>query len=125
MGEYSVRADVEHQRVYLRLAGLLSDDEMMRAADEFIAALRDMKSGFAVINDISECKPLTQKSTLEVKRASEAAVERGMGISMRVVGPSVTATMQFNRNANSVGYQTGTAKSVAEAEKMIDDARKR
>jgi hypothetical protein len=67
---------------------------------------------------------LSQFGTAEVKRASEAAVAGGMSVSVRVVGGSPTATMQFTRNAQNVGYSTGVAGSLEEAERMIDEATK-
>jgi hypothetical protein len=79
-----------------------------------------MPKGFSMVNDISELKPLSQFGTQELKRASEACVRQGMSISVRVVGGSPTATMQFNRNAQNVGYVTGSAGTVVEAEKLID-----
>lgn len=119
---HSVKVDEARQRIYLKLEGLMSDEEVTRAADEFIAALSTMKPGFVVINDISNLKVLTQASTLEVKRASEAAVKAGLSVTIRVVGgSSPTANMQFNRNAASVGYAAGTASSVEEADRLLDE----
>lgn len=118
IGAHSVKVDEVRQRIYLKLEGLMSDEEVTRAADEFIAALSKMKPGFVVINDITRLKVLTQASTLEVKRASEAAVAKGLSVSVRVVGDCPTANMQFNRNAASVGYATATASSAEEAEQI-------
>jgi hypothetical protein len=46
MSGHSVKVDVARQRIYLRLEGLLSDEQMTAAANEFIAAVMKVKPGF-------------------------------------------------------------------------------
>lgn len=120
MGRHQIRIDRQKRRIYLTLVGFFTDEEMTKAANEFIADVEKMPRGFSMVNDISELKPLSQFGTQEIKRASEACVRQGLSITVRVVGGSPTATMQFNRNAQNVGYAAGSAGTVAEAEQLIE-----
>jgi hypothetical protein len=118
---YEIRADGPRNRLYLRLAGFMTDDDAIRVADTIIAEIQKLKPGFAVINDIRELKPTSQTATDQMRRAQEASVKHGSGRVIRVVGDQVVTQLQWNRTLKGVqGRGAETAATVEEAERMLE-----
>ncbi|MGA2158900.1 MAG: hypothetical protein ABSG90_06760 [Dehalococcoidia bacterium] len=113
-----IRSDTAKNRLYLILAGTFDDSEMKQIADKTIVEVKKLRPGFDIINDISECKPATLKGIEEIKRAQLAIKEGKVKRVIRIVGQSVTEG-QFVRKSQEVGYDADTARSIAEAEKML------
>jgi hypothetical protein len=120
MGYHTLKVDEERNRLYLTLTGLMTDDETRIAADACIEAVKKLRPGFHIINDISQFRPLTKEGVTHVKRAGEFCAKSGMKATVRVVGISPTVHQQFQRAARESGYTAYTAQSVEEAEAMLD-----
>jgi hypothetical protein len=117
---FEIRADRPMNRLYLRMAGFMSDDDARRVADTIIAEVQKLQPGFAVINDIRDLKPTTQTATDHMRRAQEASFKHGSGRVIRVVGDQVVTQIQWNRTLKAVqGSGAETASTVEEAERML------
>jgi hypothetical protein len=117
---YDIRADGPRNRLYLRMAGFMTDDDALRVADAIIAEIQKLGPGFAVINDIRELKPTSQTASDHLRRAQEASVKRGSGRVIRVVGDQVVTQMQWNRTLRAArGSGAEIAATVEEAERML------
>jgi hypothetical protein len=104
----------------MRHWGLLDDDECKDVAAHVISEIRlQMKPGFTLISDISECKPLSKEGTLIVRDSAIAVAKMGMKHAIRIVGASMVAAMQFKREAKSA-YEANVVASLDEAEKLLD-----
>ncbi len=117
---HTVRVDFVKNRVYLTLAGLMSDEEAAEAADKTIAAFRTLTAPFTCVTDISAFKPLTQKGVSQATRAGEIGRALGMRATVRVLGPSAVVAQQFQRASHTGGYSSHTARTVEEAEALLD-----
>jgi hypothetical protein len=117
---YTLKTDTQKNRLYLTLSGLMNDDETKKAADACIEAMKKLRPGFKVVNDISQFRPLTKEGVGHVKRVGELAVKLGMTATVRVMGISPTALHQFQRVSKEAGYTAYTAQSLEEAEAMLD-----
>jgi hypothetical protein len=120
--EFDVKADPIKNRLYLRLRGMFSDENIKNAADQAIAAMRVFKGRpFTIVSDISEFKPLTQEGVEHVKRVGEEGLKVGLVATARVVGKSAVAKMQFERASHENGYPSYSTSTVEDAEAALDN----
>ena len=123
---FEIHADGPRNRLYLRMAGFMTDNDAVRVADTIIAQIQKLKPGFAVINDIRDLKPTSQTATDHMRRAQEASVKHGSGRVIRVVGDQVVTQIQWNRTLKAArGSGAETASTVEEAERMLEEDRAR
>jgi len=74
---YAIRADGPRNRLYVRMAGFMTDPDAIRVADAIIAEVQKLRPGFAVINDIRDLKPTTQTATEQMRRAQRSRSSTG------------------------------------------------
>jgi hypothetical protein len=120
----NVTANISKNRLYATLAGFLSDDEAKRVADLLVSEGQKLTSGFTVINDITELKPITSVGLEHIKDAQKTLKQLGVKRVMRVVDQkNITTKMQFFRIGKEA-YQEDcvqtTTSTVAEAEALLD-----
>jgi hypothetical protein len=117
----SIRADVAKNRLYLRLAGMMMDDDAKKVCDTILAEIAKLKTGFAVINDISELKPASEVASEHLRRAQDASTKAGVKRVIRVVGTKSITNMQWNRTLRETqGINAETVATVEEAERLLD-----
>jgi hypothetical protein len=116
-----IRADAAKNRLYLRLAGMMSDDDAKKVAETILVEIRKLKPGFAVVNDISELKPASEIATNHLKRAQDASAKAGVKRVIRVVGSKTITNMQWNRTLRETqGINAETVGTVEEADRLLD-----
>ena len=126
MGNFEIRADIAKNRFYVILQGFITDVQAKECADTSIAEAKKLKPGFDVISDVSTAKPASPQGVVELLRTQTYLKEHGMGRVIRVVPPQPTvAAMQIARTAKEAGYDVDTATSIEEAEKMLEDQKKK
>jgi hypothetical protein len=118
---YQVKTNTHKNRLYVTLSGYMNATETKAAADAVVAAVRILKPGFGVINDISQFRPVSPEAAQEIERAQRFSREAGMGRVIRITGDNALTSMQFGRVSKAAGYQMDTARSVAEAERLLDN----
>lgn len=119
---YDIRANPAKNRLYLKLAGMMSEAEAKTVADTIIREIAKLKPGWAVINDISELKPADDKATAHLRRAQEASAKAGCVRVVRVVGRQAITNLQWNRTlAETQGMRADTAGTVADADRLLDE----
>jgi len=117
----SIRADPVKNRLYLRLAGMMMDEDAKKVAETILAEIRKLRPGFAVINDISELKPASEKASEELRRAQDASAKAGVKRVIRVVGSKTITNMQWNRTLREAqGMNAETVATVEDAERLLD-----
>ena len=120
----SIKADPARNRLYLRLAGMMMDDDAKKVADTILVEIAKLKPGFAVINDISELKPASEVATAHLKRAQDASAKAGVKRVIRVMGAKTITNMQWNRTLRETqGINAEIVASVEEAERLLDGAK--
>ncbi|MCI0571035.1 MAG: hypothetical protein L0Y66_09795 [Myxococcaceae bacterium] len=116
-----LRTDIQKNRAYLTLAGLVADEELRQGVDQYIAQLGTLRPGFTTVTDLSSCRPLSQTGVAEVRRAAQACVGRGIQATARVVQQTTVAMLQFQRVSREEGYTAFTVPSLMEAERLLDE----
>lgn len=117
---FIVRYDPVKNCLHTKLVGFITDDLAKKHADEFIAALDQVRSGFDMISDITEFKPGSPYAVTQLERAQVEAKKRGLRRMVRIVGASVIAKMQVQRASEETGLSdVRYASSMAEAEELL------
>ena len=117
---YTIKADVQKNRLYVSLIGYFDSKSMKECTDKTIIELGKLKKGFDVITDISQFKPVGQDTLKEVERAQAHFKKFGIRHGIRVEGKAKLTSLQFNRIGKTVDYVPDTVETLAEAEKLLD-----
>ncbi|MBV8029899.1 MAG: hypothetical protein JO035_00165 [Betaproteobacteria bacterium] len=118
---YDIRANTAKNRLYLKLAGSMTEADAKKVADTILGEIKKLKPGWAVINDISELKPGDDKASEQLRRAQDASAKAGCKRVVRVVGSQAITNLQWNRTLQEThGMRADTAATVADAEKLLD-----
>jgi len=122
MGLYSLRVDVRKKRFTLTVTGLFAESELAEIADLLFEASKELGAGFDAINDVSRCLPVTPDGVLILKEAQKRLKEAGIKRVIRVVDEAVVPNLQLSLHAEEVGYHAVTARSIEEAERLLDES---
>jgi hypothetical protein len=119
---YNVRADQSKNRLYITLVGFFTIEETKKCSQDIIEAIKKLKPGYDIINDISQFKPSTPDVAKEIERVQAHFTATGVRRGLRVVGASALTGMQFNRTAKSAGYDASSnnVATLEEAEAILD-----
>jgi hypothetical protein len=118
---YKVKLDIARNRLYVTLVGFFSIEEIKRCGDETIAATKKLRRGYDVVTDISGLKPGTPEVAEVHERVQAHFRASGARQGVRVIGGAFTAaSLQLNRTAKLVGFQSTTVATLADAEKLLD-----
>jgi hypothetical protein len=117
---YSVKADVQKNRLYVTLEGFFEKELMKECTDKTIEETKKLKRGFDVITDLSNFKPVGKEALAEVARGQSFFKQAGIRHGIRVESTSALTTNQFDRLGKSVDYNPNVVKNVLEAERLLD-----
>ena len=120
---YKSRVDIDQNRLYITLKGRISLEESKQAAIQVIAELKELKSGFDVVTDISEFEPVTQKEVDVIIQVHKILIESGVNRIARVVGSEIKATVgkiQFERASKLSNIVAENFDSVEDADRYLD-----
>jgi len=119
---HEVRCDIIKNRLYIKIAGYISEQELKETADKTIENVKKLRPGFSTINDISEVKAGDMpQNTADLVRAQNFIHVSGGGRVIRIVSSVITKN-QFSKSGQKAGSEKDAdiAASVEEAERMLD-----
>jgi len=118
---YEIEADRRENRLSLDLTGRMDAEALDEAADEAVAAGKQLDEGFDIINDLSGFRPPSPEAAKAIKRAQGELKEMGVDRVVRVVDEETSQVVinAFERRSTDVGYSGETADSRQEAERML------
>jgi hypothetical protein len=116
---HSVAADADRNRLYIRLVGFFSVDEIRKCNEEIFAATKALKPGYRVVTDISEYKAGSPEVAREIEAAQAHFVSTGAGMGVRILGPSGLSGMQLKRTAGEAGYSSTNVETMEDAERLL------
>ncbi|MCD6518170.1 MAG: hypothetical protein J7L72_12230 [Candidatus Aminicenantes bacterium] len=117
--EVSVRADVEKNRLYTTLKGVLTEKDIAALHDDLRREAGKLKPGYIAISDVREYNPSGEGMNKIISKTMEAAVETGVGKVIRIVSGEGGVDMQ-NISKSEHGYEAVICRSPSEAEKEAD-----
>jgi hypothetical protein len=121
--EYEFRADTAKNRLYIRLSGFFRETDTAEMYKELESALDKLKYGFDVILDMPGLKAGSPAAVAWLEKGAGIIKARGRRRGVHISNSFVTALMQFKRVLEGVftDKTTRTAKSVEEAERILDE----
>lgn len=117
---YEFKIDTVKNRLYIKLEGFFTAEEMKECSDATIEAVKQLNPGYDVITDISQFSPVGVDALQEITRVQEYFKTSGVRHGVRIVGKSAVTGMQFKRIGKSVGFHSTNVATLAEAEKFLD-----
>jgi predicted glycoside hydrolase/deacetylase ChbG (UPF0249 family) len=122
---YKNQANIAKNRMVLTLKGKTEVDELNAWSKDLLAQLKKLKPGFGVISDIMDCHPTTEEGRMIIQDTQKKAKEMGMGHVVRITQSSnVVTALQWQRSSRAIGYTAAEAKTIAEAEALLDEMEK-
>jgi hypothetical protein len=126
MGNLKVDADIHHNRLYFNFVGIATQKEMEGLYTDVRFCLADLKPGFDVISDYSECTLIHLNSIPALKKIMSFLIENGLGEIVRVLQSDRIAHKQVLNLATRVqGYKPIYVSNLDEAEEELKKAVKR
>lgn len=118
---YQLRANVEKNRLYVTFQGFMTLEQIKEAQEvEFQEVEKKLKPGFDLIVDIRDFSPTTEDGAEELIRGQKKLIEMGINRLIRVIGEKMLGKMQLERLAKISSIVAETARSIEEAERMLD-----
>lgn len=117
---FQVAANPEKNRLYVTLGGHLEPSERQEVAKAFMAAMKDLRPGFDIVNDMSGLLPTDTDGLKELVRAQAAAKIKGVRSVIRIVKIPLVR-LQFERIAQEIGWVFELAGSLEAAEARLDE----
>jgi hypothetical protein len=119
-----IKADRIKNRLYVKLDGFFSEDDVKSAGNQIIQGAASLRPGFDVINDVSGFKPVKPEASDHIIHIQEEVKKMSLGRVVRVVGDNVLAKMQLSRTSREAGYNAYTVATYEEAEHLLDADKK-
>jgi len=121
MVTYDIKVDTNKNRCIIIASGFFQDSEAKELADKYTEAIKKLKPGFDQIALLNDLKPSTPGAVDELQRIQISAIQHGINRLVRVFGESAPLTqMQVERQAKETGIKAMTARTLEEAEKLLD-----
>jgi hypothetical protein len=115
---YKTKTSIDRNYLYVSFDGMLKMEEGQAAVREVIENAKNLRPGFAIINDLTKARPTTPDVTEELKRAQATLFKMGAKKAIRIVPKSaVVAKLQFQRVQQDAkaAYETVDVESLEDA----------
>lgn len=99
---HKVKIDIQDNRLYLTLSGVISIPEAMKVRDEIFKGVESLKPGFDVINDLSKYIHADESGAVYLQDVTRFFIDKKVNRIVRVVGQSKTGLMQFAKYSQLV-----------------------
>lgn len=117
---FQIRPHVGKNRLYVTLAGAMSEAEALELVAEARAAIERLRGGFVTVTVVAGLEPLPEAAVAHLERFVRLCVERGESQAIRVVGKSAQAAVQLEKAGRLAGQSAHLAFSLDEAERVLD-----
>ena len=115
-----MKADPARNRLYGKLEGFFTAEDMKKCADDTIEKSKQLRLGYCTVTDVTRCKPMPPEATKEIERVQTHFRNSGARQVVRIVGGNTLSGMQFRRTGTSAEYNSVNMASMEEAEKFQD-----
>lgn len=124
MAEFDVHADINKNRIYVRIKGSLNIQEAEQLKEDYVDAVDKCSPGFTVLNNVAELNPCIPEVQEILKEITDIAHQSGIGKVARIVGKTPIAGLQIDRISTSKSHYHGESfKRIDEAEAYLDEQR--
>jgi|SRR6056297_2841075 len=120
MKDAKIKVDVALNRLYITIGGKLSKQRLDELFTEVRFSVADLKPGFVLINNLSDCKIAALSGVLTFKRIMDYLALNGVGQVVRIVDKkSLVLRQLLNLTARMQRYKPIYVDSLEEAETTI------
>ncbi|MCX6169794.1 MAG: hypothetical protein NTX65_10665 [Ignavibacteriales bacterium] len=117
-----VKKDIEKNRLYVFISGMLSFDEAEKAKELITKEVELLKPGFDLINDISKFIHGADEAGSILKEIMILLIQKKVNRVVRIVGTSKTGLIQFANNSLATdAYKLYYVPTIEEAEKFLNE----
>jgi hypothetical protein len=117
-----VTVDRGKNRLYIKLSGSISKDEMNKLYTDVRFSVADLQPGFGVISDFTECSLAHLAGVSTFKKIMSYLIRNGVGEVVRLINGDSLLFKQFvNLSSKMSGYIPIYVSSPEEAEKRLDN----
>jgi hypothetical protein len=121
-----VKADLAKNRLYLKMTGEMSKKELEKVYTEVRFCVADLQHSFSVIADYSESNLVKLNGLSTYRKLMNYLIKNGVGEVVRVIEDKSLLYKQVrNLSARICGYKPSYARSLEEAEKILNASIKR
>ncbi len=121
-----VKADIGKNRLYFKISGPAVKKELDKLYTDVRFCISDLKPGFDVISDLSECSLAHLSGVPTFRKIMNYLLEHGVGQVVRVIdGKSLIFKQILNLSSRICGYRPIYASTLEEAEEKLEKSIKR
>ncbi len=121
-----VKNNIKKNRLYFTFSGKPTKEEMGKLYTDVRFNVADLKHGFDVISDFSECKLVQLNGINTFIKIMNYLLVNGVGEVVRVINEnSLLFTQVRNLSSRIYGYKVNYVSSIDEAEKKLESSIKR
>jgi hypothetical protein len=121
-----VKANIGKNRLYFTISGKAVKEELDKLYTDVRFSVADLKPGFDVISDLSECSLGHLSGVPTFRKIMNFLISKEVGSVVRVIkGDSIIFKQIMNISARICGYEPIYVSSLEEAEEKLDQSIKR
>ena len=121
-----VKADISKNRLYFTIAGQAVKKEMDKLYTDVRFCVADLKPGFDVISDLSECNIGYLSSVPTFRKIMNFLITKEVGEVVRIInGKSLILKQVLNLSSRICGYKPIYVSTLEEAEEKLEKSIKR
>ncbi|MFH0784896.1 MAG: PilZ domain-containing protein [Pseudomonadota bacterium] len=121
-----VKADISKNRLYLVIAGQVVKEEMDKLYTDVRFCVADLKPGFDVISDLSECNILHLSGVPTFRKIMNFLITKEVGDVVRIINrKSLIFKQILNLSSRICGYKPIYVSTLEEAEEKLEKSIKR
>ncbi len=118
--KYDVRLDKSNNRLYIVLSEFLGDEDLEEIGRAVVGETKKLSTGFDMICDITDLRPISLMATNELKRAFIFAKNQGACRLILVADAPSMACVQFQNVLEDLGVQAEVVDTPEEAQRIVD-----
>ncbi len=126
---FEITTNIDKNRIYVSL-GKIEKSEAERIYNVLEKELAKMEKGFTSVIDITDFEPADLNEGLYARKIQKRLASEGLSVSIRVNRKSKQSHFKTDRKPEATlvksefGYLTGTAATMADAERLLDEVNK-
>jgi len=118
---YTIKADIEKNRLYITMAGFLSASEASDIKIDIMNGVSKLSPGFDIINDISNFRLGLDETVNILNETIEFLISKKVNRIIRIVGSSRAGLIQMAQHTKKTeNYKTRFVPSLEEAEEILN-----
>lgn len=117
----TVKKDIQKNRLYITLAGILSFEDAKRAKELIEIEVNELKPDFDLVNDISKFIRGDDNAGIILKEIMVLLIQKKVNRIVRIVGASKAGLIQFANNSLPIdSYRLSYLPTMEEAENFLN-----